>query len=349
MVVLILVVCVLLTVSFLCSMLEAVLLSVRYPYIQSLQDRKSRAGSLLLRFKEQIEEPISAILTLNTISHTIGAAVSGAMALQLFGSKWIALFSACLTFLVLICSEIIPKTLGAHYWKTLSPFAAYLLQGMVVGMKPILIPIRSLTGLLRGKDSEAGISKTDIINTIRIGYFQGVIQPSEFEIMHNLFQLQSIKVRDVMTPRTVVFWLSPDQTVEEILGQQERFYFSRIPLYNVDKDAVEGVVLRRDIMSQIAQKKTDLQVKTMARPPVFVPEKISVYKLLNQLIATKTHLAVVLDEYGGFIGVVTMEDAIETLLGKEIVDETDPVEDMRKLARKKRSRLMRKLGTKDSR
>lgn len=344
---LILVVFVLLSLSFICSMLEAVLLSMRYPYIQSLKDRNSRAGHLLMKFKEQIEEPISAILTLNTISNTIGAAVSGAMALQIFGSKWIALFSASLTFLVLICSEIIPKTLGAHYWKTLGPLAAYLLQGMVVGMKPILIPIRSLTALLRSEDSETGISKADIINYIRVGYLQGVIQPSEFEIMDNLFQLQIIKVRDVMTPRTVVFWLSPDQTIDELLARQERLYFSRIPLYNVDTDAIEGVVLRRDIMSRIAQKKTDLRVRDLARPPEFVPETISVYKLLNQLIVTKTHLAVVLDEFGGFTGVVTMEDAIETLLGKEIVDEFDPVEDMRKLARKKRSRLMRRLGRKD--
>lgn len=345
---LVIVVLILLSVSFLCSMLEAVLLSVRHPYIQHLIDRGNRAGGLLLKFKEKIEEPISAILTLNTISNTVGAAVSGAMALQIFGSKWVALFSGTLTFLVLICSEIIPKTLGAHYWRSLGPVSAYLLQGMVFSIKPILIPIRMLTRLLRGKSSEAEISKADIINFIRIGYFKGVIGSSEFEIMENLFQLREIRVKDIMTPRTVVFWLPPEQTLDELLEKHVRLQFSRIPLYDVNEDAVQGVVLRRDIMNQIAQQKTDLQVKALARPPEFVPETTTVYRLLNQLIAGKTHLAIVLDEYGGFSGVVTMEDAIETLLGKEIVDEFDTVEDMRKLAKKKRSRLFRDKGLKDS-
>ena len=345
---LIVVVLVLLSVSFMCSLLEAVILSIQHPYIQHLIDRRHRAGTLLLKFKEKIEEPVAAILTLNTISNTIGAAISGAMALQIFGSKWVALFSATLTFLVLICSEIIPKTLGAHYWRSLGPLAAYLLKGMVVVMKPVLVPIRALTDLLRPDEPETGTSKTDIINLIRIGYFQGTIGSSEFEIMENLFQLRSIRVKDIMTPRTVVFWISQEKTIRDLLEEHVQLQFSRIPLYDVKEDTIRGVVLRRDIMNQIARQKTDLPVESLARPPEFVPETTTVYRLLNQLIARKTHLAVVLDEYGGFSGVVTMEDAIETLLGKEIVDEFDPVEDMRKLAHKKRSRLFRDKGVEDS-
>ena len=333
----------LLVISFLCSMLEAVILSVGYPHIQQLIDEGHRAGALLLGFKKKIEEPISAILTLNTISNTAGSALAGAMADKIFGSQWIALFSAILTFLVLTCSEIIPKTLGAHYWRTLGPFSAYLLRAMVLAMRPVLILIRFLTDFLKPTDSEDRIFKSDIINTIRIGYVQGVLHPNEFEIMKNLFQLRSIRVESIMTPRTVVFWLPPEQSIEDLIKRETPLQFSRIPLYDVHEDKVEGVVLRRDIMDLVAKQQTNLQVKTMAKPPQFVPEMTSVYKLLNQLIANKAHLAIVVDEQGGFSGVATLEDAIETLLGKEIVDEFDPAVDMRKLARERGTRFFRNL------
>lgn len=338
---LVVVVVALLGISFVCSMLEAVILSVEHPYIQQLIDEGDRAGNLLLRFKEKIEEPIVAILVLNTISNTLGAAVSGAMAARIFGSQWIALFSAVLTFLVLTCSEIIPKTLGAHNWRMLGPFSAYLLKGIVIVMKPIHGPISLLTRMLRPADSEDRIRKSDIINAIRIGYFQGVVPPSEFEIMKNLFQLHSIDVKSIMTPRIVMFWLSPELTIEEVIEKHPSIQFSRIPLYDVAEDTVVGVVLRRDIMDLVAKRRMNIQVKAIARPPQFVPETISVYQLLNQLIADKTHLAIVLDEYGGLSGVVTLEDAIETLLGREIVDEFDPAVDMQKLAREKGARFWR--------
>ncbi len=339
---LLVVVLALLGISFVCSILESVILSVNYAYIQQLVDRKNQSGKLLLSLKTNIEEPVSAILTLNTISHTVGAAVAGAMADEIFGYQWIAVFSGALTFLVLTFSEIIPKTLGTYYWKTLGPASAYVLKGMVVLMKPILIPIRFLTRLLKPKDSETEIDRNDIFNFIRIGYSQGEIHSTELEIAKNLFQLQSIKVKHIMTPRTVVFRLSPEQSIEELIASHTPLQFSRIPLYNASEDLVVGVVLRRDIMDRMATKQTQLQLKCIAKPPVFVPEKSSVYKLLNQLISNRTHLAIVLDERGGFEGVVTLEDAIETLLGREIVDEFDPAVDMRKLARAKGSRFFKK-------
>jgi CBS domain containing-hemolysin-like protein len=339
---LLVVVLALLGISFVCSILESVILSVNYAYIQQLVDRKNQSGKLLLGLKTNIEEPVSAILTLNTISHTVGAAVAGAMADEILGYQWIAVFSGALTFLVLTFSEIIPKTLGTYYWKTLGPASAYVLKGMVVLMKPILIPIRFLTRLLKPKDSETEIDRNDIFNFIRIGHSQGEIHSTELEIAKNLFQLQSIKVKHIMTPRTVVFRLSPEQSIEELIASHTPLQFSRIPLYNASEDLVVGVVLRRDIMDRMATKQTQLQLKCIAKPPVFVPEKSSVYKLLNQLISNRTHLAIVLDERGGFEGVVTLEDAIETLLGREIVDEFDPAVDMRKLARAKGSRFLKK-------
>ncbi len=331
-----------LTISFLCSLLEAVLLTMTRPYIQTLIDRKNRSGETLLRLKERIEEPISAILTLNTVANTFGATVSGALALRVFGSQWMALFSAALAFLVLTFSEIIPKTLGAHYWKSLGPFAGYLLKGMVLLLKPLIVPMNAMSRWLRRGATVPAMSKEEIRNAVRIGYFHGVLQAPEFEIMENLFRLRSVQVKDIMTPRTVTFWLPPDLMIGDLLERREPLVFSRIPLYNAHEDTVEGVVLRRDVMTKIAEQKTDLELKSIARPPEFIIEKMTVYELLNLLVTQGIHLAIVLNEYGDFIGIVTMEDAIETLLGKEIVDEFDEVVDMRELARRKRLRFSRK-------
>ena len=340
---LILVVFAVLTISFLCSLLEAVLLTMTQPYIQTLIDSKHRCGRTLLRLKERIEEPISAILTLNTIANTVGATVAGALALQVFGSQWMALFSATLAFLVLTFSEIIPKTLGAHYWKSLGPFSAYMLRAMVFLLKPLIVPMNAMSRWLRKGASVPPMSKEEIRNTVRIGYFLGVLQPSEFEIMENLFRLRSVQVKDIMTPRTVTFWLPPGQKISEIFQQRKELPFSRIPLYNADENTIEGLVLRRDIMTRVAEHQTDVELRALARPPEFIIEKMTVHKLLNLLLTQGIHLAIVLNEYGDFAGIVTMEDAIETLLGKEIVDEFDEVVDMRELARKKRFAFMRRV------
>ena len=348
MVQLIVVVLTVLGISFLCSLLEAVLLTMTRPYIQTLIDRKNRSGRTLLSLKERIEEPISAILTLNTIANTVGATVAGALALQVFGSKWMALFSAGLAFLVLTFSEIIPKTLGAHYWKSLGPSSAYLLKGLVFLLRPLIVPMNTLSRWLRGGAAVPPMSKEEIRNAVRIGYFLGVLQPSEFEIMENLFRLRSVQVKDIMTPRTVAFWLPPDQKINDLLEQRIQLSFSRIPLYNAHENTIEGLVLRRDIMTKIAEKQTDLELKALARPPEFIIEKMTVYQLLNLLISQGIHLAIVLNEYGDFTGIVTMEDAIETLLGKEIVDEFDEVVDMRELARKKRFRFLRRTRKEES-
>ena len=325
-----------LSLSFLCSLLEAVLLTMTRPYIQTLIDRKIHAGHTLLRLKEKIEEPLSAILTLNTVANTVGAAVAGALALQVFGSEWMALFSAGLAFLVLTCSEIIPKTLGAHYWKSLGPFSAYALKGMVVLLKPLIVPMNALSRWLRKGASVPPMSKEEILNTVRIGYFLGILQPAEFEIMNNLFRLRSVQVKDIMTPRTVVFWLPPTRKIQALLDPGVQLPFSRIPLYNARENTIDGVVLRRDIMSKIAEKQVEIELRSLARPPEFIIDRMTVYELLNLLVSHGIHLAVVLNEYGDFTGIVTMEDAIETLLGKEIVDEFDEVVDMRELARRKR-------------
>ncbi len=333
MVKLLFVVILLLTISFLCSVLESVILSITRSYIQLLINKNNRAGLLLKKFKNEIEEPITAILTLNTISHTIGATVSGAFALQLFGSKWMALFSGILTLLILIFSEIIPKTLGAYYWRELGPVSAYILKFMIIVLKPIVIPVNYISKLISRENGSAGITKSELINYIQLGHMQGVIETGEFEIIKNLFQLNSINVKDIMTSRTVVFWLPPDKTIKTIIKDNTKLQFSRIPLYKPGDNSIEGIVLRRDIMDNITKKRTSVKLIDISSKPQFIIETVSVYNLLDKLISNKSHIAIVLNEYGDYRGIVTMEDAIETLLGREIVDEFDTVEDMSKLAR----------------
>ena len=339
---LILVITGLLIISFVCSILEAVILSISRPYIQLLIDKNSYAGRILKKLKNNIEEPISAILTLNTISHTVGAAISGALAVRIFGSQWMGLFSAVLTLMILIFSEIIPKTLGAQYWKSISPASAYILRAMILVLKPVLVPVNLVSRLFSVNNPGSLVSKAEIYNYIRIGHSQGVLGSSELSIIGNLFTLRETRVREIMTPRTVVFWLSPDETVKDIQSKNTKLQFSRIPLYESQSNSVAGIVLRRDIMDAIREKNTAVRLSTLAVKPHFIPESITVLKLLNWLVSNKTHIAVVLNEYGDYTGIVTIEDTIETLLGIEIVDEFDPAVDMQELAREKLKKKKKK-------
>ncbi|HPJ38676.1 MAG TPA: hemolysin family protein [Spirochaetota bacterium] len=332
---LVLVIIGLLAVSFICSVLESVILSITRPYIQFLVDEKNRSAKILEKMKGNIEEPISAILTLNTISHTVGAAVSGALALQLFGSRWMALFSAVLTLLILVFSEIIPKTLGAHYWKSFAPVSAYILRAMVFVLKPLIVPVHYLSHLFMKENPSSMISRAEVINYVRLGYYQGILDDPEVEIVENLFSLQSIRAKDIMTPRTVVFWLPENSTVESVIKKHPNLGYSRIPLYDPHENTVEGIVMTRDIMKSFIKQKYSKKLKALAQKPEFVIETFSVFRLLNLFTEKKTHMAVVLNEYGDYVGIVTLEDALESLLGKEIVDEFDRHEDMQKLAQQR--------------
>ncbi|MFP4415769.1 MAG: CNNM domain-containing protein [Chitinivibrionales bacterium] len=337
MILLVAVISALILISFTCSILESIILSITEPYIQLLIDQNRKSGQLLRKLKERIDDPISAILTLNTIANTAGATIAGAIALRLFGSQWMALFSGVLTLAILIFAEIIPKTLGASYWKTIAPAAGWVLNGMVIILRPITIPVNFIARLLSRQNQAIRVSKEEVINTIRLGYLQGVIESSEFEIVENLFQLKTITVNKIMTPRTVVLWLLPEQTTGSLLGDSRFLQFSRLPLYDPSENRVTGIVLRRDIMNRIAHDVMDQKLYTLAAKPEFVAETMSVYTLLDRLISRKMHLAVVLNEYGDYTGIVTMEDAVETLLGREIVDESDRVINMRELARQRMS------------
>ncbi|MHC4780892.1 MAG: CNNM domain-containing protein, partial [Planctomycetota bacterium] len=243
----------LLAISFLCSVLESVILSITRPYIQTLVEQGNKAGKLLDHLKGNIEEPITAILTLNTISHTVGAAVSGALALKIFGSTWMALFSAVLTLLILVFSEIIPKTIGAHHWKKLGPLSAVTLKVMIWILKPFIVPMHFMMRVFSKENPADRVSREEILNFIRLGYFQGVIGSPEFKVVENLFGLKCITVAEIMTPRNVAFVLSPGNTVGSLKEMAASLQFSRIPLFEEKDGGVPGVVLRRDIMTRMAK------------------------------------------------------------------------------------------------
>jgi CBS domain containing-hemolysin-like protein len=329
---LILVIIVLLAISFLCSILESVILSLTRPYIQHLLEKKSSTGKLLKKLKDDIDEPITAILTLNTISHTIGATISGAIALQLFGSRWMALFSAVLTLLILLFSEIIPKTLGAYYWKSLSPVSAYILRFLIVLLKPVVMPVNYISKLISRGSHSNGISKGELVNFIKLGYLQGVIKPESYRIVNNIVNMERMQIKEIMTPRTVVFWLPHDSTVHDIKKNKIELVSSRIPLYNRHDNRISGIVHRRDVMRLFNEKRSSKSLASLSYTPLFVIETLSVFELLRIMISEKKQIGVVLDEYGDYVGIVSIEDVVETLLAVEIIDEYDKIEDPGKTA-----------------
>ncbi|MCA1779168.1 MAG: hemolysin family protein [Xanthomonadaceae bacterium] len=331
-------------VSFLCSILEAVLLSVTPAHIAVMNERGAKSGKLLRTLKRDIDRPLSAILSLNTIAHTFGAAGVGAQALLVFGSAWVTVSSALVTLAILIFSEIIPKTLGATYWKQLSPFTAYSCRVLIILMWPLVTLSKFVTRLLARGTRPPSISREEFHALAQIGTREGVFEEEESNIFLNLIRFSAIRVQDIMTPRVVVKKFQHDTTLGELIQRSGELVFSRYPVYGESDEDISGYVLKADMMLELVNGKRDLQLKDLKREVLFVPEFISLRVLFSQLLAEQEHFAVVVDEYGGLSGVVTMEDVLETLLGIEIVDESDAIEDLRKAARDKWTRRARKLG-----
>lgn len=324
-----------LSISFLCSILEAVLLSSSLSYVEMTANSGSRVGRLMQNHKRDVERPISAILTLNTVAHTIGAAGAGAEAAALFGNQWLGLISGILTLLILVFSEIIPKTIGAVYWKQLMPFAAYIIQGMVIVLYPMVWLFQKLTAIISSDERELTVTRDELELLAKVSGEEGALNAGEMLIFANLLKLDEISVQDIMTPRTVLFMLEDTTTVGEVLEKHKILSYSRIPIYTDSPDDMVSFVLRLDILQAGAD---DLLNKTMAdfaRPLLSVPETLSVTKVLETFMREKAHIFHVFDEYGGTAGIITLEDAIESLLGAEITDESDAVVDMQALARKR--------------
>lgn len=286
--------------------------------------------------KKNIDRPISAILSLNTIAHTIGAAGVGAEAVKIFGEVYFGLISAALTFLILVFSEILPKSVGAHYWRTLAGFTSNIITGMVYLTYPIVIVSEQFTRFLARKSGEeATVSREEVAAMVDLGTVEGTFKSTENKIIQNLIKLRSFKVRDVMTPRVVVETASEDMTIEEFYRNKRYLHYSRIPVYSGQPENISGFVFRQDVMENLANDKFSRVLKEIIKPIVVVPETQPLTILWEKLLTEKAHIALVVDEYGGFEGIVTLEDIIETILGLEIIDERDMVADMQQYARER--------------
>ncbi|MFA5535440.1 MAG: hemolysin family protein, partial [Mariniphaga sp.] len=297
------------------------------------------------RMKEDIDRPLSAILTLNTIANTVGAMAVGVQAGKVFGTHFIdlsfihisyeSLIAGVLTLGILVLSEIIPKTLGANYWKQLTPFTVRSLRVLLFILAPFVWMSKGITRAVKTEKGRSVFSRADFAAMADAGLKSGALDREEKSIIQNLLRLENIKVRDIMTPRSVIMMIDEEQTVSEIYDELNPMVFSRIPVYNDHPDNITGVILKDNILENLAQDKHVVKASEIKRKILFVEDHYSVAKLMDTFILNREHLAVVVDEFGSVVGLVTMEDLFETLLGLEIVDESDKVEDLQKLALEK--------------
>ncbi|GMG87839.1 CNNM domain-containing protein [Biformimicrobium ophioploci] len=321
--------------SFLCSIAEAVLLSVTTPYISLLESEGRKAGPVLRKLKSDINAPLSAILTLNTIAHTAGAAGAGAQAAAVFGNNYLGIASAILTLLILVFSEIIPKTLGAHYWRELAPVTGYVLRGLVWLLYPFVKMSEWLTRGMKQETTLTGFSREEFAVMADIGEQEGQLEQRESNILRNLFRLRDRTVRESMTPRTVVFALPEDGTVAALYDQYDRENFSRIPIFEEgDKDKVTGFVLKQELLLAMASGQGERRLREFRRELLVLHESASVYKAFEQFLKRRVQVALIVDEYGGTEGLLTLEDVLESMLGHEIVDEGDKTANRQRLARR---------------
>lgn len=326
--------------SFLCSIAEAVILSVTAAHIALLEQEGKPSGGLLRILKQDINKPLAAILTLNTIAHTMGAAGSGAQAAIVFGSAYVGVASAVLTFLILVFSEIIPKTLGAHYWRKLAPATAHGLRFLVWILHPFVRLSEMLTRSMTLGETPNSFSRGEFAVMADLSAQDGQLAPHESLIVKNLLLLREILVKEAMTPRTVVFSLSETLRIEEFFHKYDHIRFSRIPIYRDTQEQVIGFVLRSDLLLAQARGNKDNPLQTYCRKIAVFPQTIPLSMAFEEFMRLRAHIALVVDEYGGMAGILTLEDLLETLLGMEIVDEGDQIEDMQKYARRLQKRRL---------
>lgn len=336
-------------VSFLCSMLESVLLSITPSYAQLHQDQGGKLGRYLNSFKVDIDRPLAAILTLNTVAHTVGAIGVGEQATTIWRdtSPFITAFvvPALMTIAILVLSEIIPKTVGANYWRELAPFTIRALVILLWLLAPAVWLSERITRWLRKEKEGSVFSRSEFLALTEISARDGVIHQQESELIKNLLRFNSILVKDVMTPRVVVKTASQDLTVAQFLDKHSDIHFSRIPIYETDdSEKIVGYARKDELYQAMLRHRGDITLAELKRDILVVLNNHPIPALLNNFLEKREHIALVVDEFGGMEGVVTMEDVLETLLGMEIVDELDSVENMQKLARRQWERRAQSLG-----
>ncbi len=321
-------------ISFLCSLLESVLMSTPISYITMKEDEGDKNAALFQQMKADPDRPLTAILSLNTIANTIGAAGVGQQAALLFGNRWFGLVSAIMTLLILIFSEIIPKTIGTSHWKDL-----LWLSRVMKFLTWILWPVVWLVGLLRksiaGDEPDTGISREEVSAMANIGEEEGVIDNSENKVIQNIIKLDDIKAYDVMTPRVVAAIAPESMTLKQFYKQEELSHNSRIPVYAESPEFITGYIMRYDVLENLAEDKFDTRLKSIKRKIAAFHEETSVSDIWESLLKTRDQIALIIDDYGCFQGIITLEDIIETILGMEIIDENDTVTDMQQYARER--------------
>lgn len=339
MVALILAVTISVVVSALCSIAEAILYSVPLSHVEQLRKSGSPVGKVLYQLRSRIEQPITAVLTLNTVANTAGAAIAGGFAAKVLTPEQMPLFAAIFTVLILVISEILPKVLGVAYARPLSTVIAYPVRWLVILLTPIIWMGSKLTHMVMPSSGEPKTTEDDIRAIVSLSRQGGIIQAHKEESISNILSLDKKHVHDIMTPRTVVFSLPMTTTVEDAYERSDFWHYSRIPVYGDGNEDIVGITSRRKVMQAVAEDREQLPLSELMHPAHYVLETQPLDKLLFQFLDSHVHLFIVLDEYGGLAGVVSLEDVLEEILGREIVDETDRVTDMRALAMQRRDTL----------
>ncbi len=324
-----------LLVSFLCSVLEATLMSTPISYITMREEEGYKPASLMKRFKTDSSRPIAAILSLNTIANTIGAAGVGRQATLLFGSQWFGLVSALMTLLILIISEIIPKTIGTSHWKELMGFAAKAIRFLIIVLFPIVWCVEKLQKSITPKTAETSISREEVGAMADVAEESGELDEDENEIIQNLINIDEITACDAMTPRVVAAIAPESMTIKTFYKDRRFYHHSRIPVYADNDEYITGYILRVDALQLMAEDRFDARLQDIRRDVESFPEETPIVDVWNGMVEKKEQIAIIINEYGSFQGILTMEDVIETILGDEIVDERDVVVDMQQLAREK--------------
>lgn len=321
-----------LVISFLCSILEASLMSTPISYITLKEEEGLKAAARFRQYKLDPSRPLAAILSLNTIANTIGAAGVGRQATMVFGSQWFGLVSAVTTILILVFSEIIPKTIGSSSWKSLTSFTANTIHVLIVVLYPIVVSVEFLQKLFSGGKSDISVSRDELGAMADVAEETGELEEDENEIIQNIINIDEIEAKDAMTPRVVAAIAPESMTIKKFYKDRRFLHHSRIPVYADNDEYITGYILRMDALQLMAEDKFDCKLSEIKREVSSFPEETTIDRIWDDMLRSKEQMAIIINEYGSFQGLLTMEDIIETILGDEIVDERDVVVDMQQLA-----------------
>ena len=310
-------------------------------FISMKENEGNKTATLMKRYKNNVDRPVGAILSLNTIAHTIGSAGVGAESIKIFGEEYFGLISAILTLLILVLSQIIPKTIGASYWRSLAMTSTKIIRVLIFITYPLVLLSEVITKIFTPKNHQVSVSREEVSAMVDVGTTEGIFRESESKIIKSCIHLAGVKAREIMTPSIVVETANKSLTIKKFYDQQT-WNFSRIPVYDTNKDYIVGYVLKDMVLKALSDDKFDTKLSDMVRPILSFNEDESVYQIWEKMLEKREHISIIVDEYGCLRGVVSMEDIIETMTGVEIVDEDDVAVDMQAFAKEKSRRMMQK-------